>query len=123
MSMSGIALPSSTTTTLPSPPLSAGFPLDVDCPLPKWPFGKDASGIPRGLYELHPAWDNRATYNIVLYAAAVHFMNWDASSNSDKEIAKITTVFRDTLSQLFPEARIVFLWCITSSFTTPDLLV
>jgi len=122
--MGSVALPSSTMSASPNLPLATDLPPDVtNFPLPKWPFGQDASEIPRGLYELHPARDNRATYNIVLYAAAVHFMNWDASSNSDREIANITTVFRDRVSQLFPEARIVFLWCITTSFTTPDLLV
>jgi hypothetical protein len=91
--------------------------------LPKWPFHKLASDIPRGLYEIHPASGDKATYNFVLYASALLFMNWDPSSNADQEIRNITCAFRDIVSQLFPDARIMILWSITAGVSTPELLV
>jgi hypothetical protein len=105
----------------PTPP--APIPDSSDPPLPKWPFHKLASDIPRGLYELHPANGDKATYNFVLYASALLFMNWDPSSNADQEIRNITCAFRDIVSQLFPEARIMILWSITAGVSTPELLV
>jgi len=113
------AIPTPHSPTLPPVAVSGSS----DPPLPQWPFHKHASDVPRGLYELHPARGDKATYNFVLYASALRFMNWDTSSNADQEISYITCSFRDTVSHLFPEARIMFLWSMTAGFSSPELLV
>jgi len=108
--------------------VSSGRKWDVDIPttdpsIPPWPSLRETSRIAPGLYELGPAAGNNATYYIILYAKAVHFMDFDDSKNAENEFCKITDSFMTVIPELFPDARVLLLWNVTMGFTTVDLMV
>jgi len=88
-----------------------------------WPGRRDSSDVPPGLYELSPAEGNNATYNIVLYAKAIHFMDFDGSKQAQTEFSKIIAAFRKVIPDLFPKARVLILWNVTLGFTTDKIMV
>jgi hypothetical protein len=108
--------------------ISSGRRWDVDVnttdpSIPPWPCRREISSIPSGLYELSPAAGNNATYYIILYAKAVHFMDFDDSKNAENEFCKITDSLMSVIPELFPDARVLLLWNVTLGFTTVDLMV
>lgn len=101
---------------------------DVDIPttdpsIPPWPSLRESGTIASGLYELSPAIGNNATYYIILYVKAVHFMDFDGSKNAENELCTITQSFTTVIPKLFPDARVLLLWNVTLGFTTVDLMV
>lgn len=108
--------------------IPSGRRWDVEIPttdpsIPPWPCLRETSTIPPGIYELSPAAGNNATYYIILYAKAVHFMDIDNSKDAENEFGKITESFMNVIPHLFPDARVLLLWNVTLGFTTVDLMV
>lgn len=95
----------------------------TDPAITPWPYLRQSGDVPPGLYELSPANGNNATYYIILYAKAVHFMDFDHSNDADKEFSRITYSFKNLIPELFPDARVLLLWNVTLGFTTSDLMV
>jgi hypothetical protein len=95
----------------------------VDPEISTWPCYREAGDVAPGLYELSPANDNNATYNIVLYAKAIHFMDLDGSKQAETEFAKIINAFTKIVPAMFPDGRILLLWNVTLGFTTTKIMV
>jgi hypothetical protein len=93
-------------------------------PAVMWPFGKASCNIKPGIYQLSPSHPAEApAFNIILYAKASHFMDLDESNHPQNEMTLITLCFRDTISGLYPDARILLVWNVTYGFTTKELMV
>lgn len=109
-----------------STPSGGRWDVDIsttDPSIPPWPSLRESSTIAAGLYELSPAVGNNATYYIILYAKAIHFMDFDGSKNAENELRTITHSFMTVIPKLFPDARVLLLWNVTLGFTTVDLMV
>jgi hypothetical protein len=88
-----------------------------------WPCLRRSSDIPPGLYELSPTKGNSATFYIILYAKAIHFMDFNGSTDAENEFLKITDSFKRRIPELYPETRVLLLWNVTLAFTTSSLMV
>ena len=88
-----------------------------------WPGYRDSGDVPPGLYELSPAEGHNASYNVVLYAKAINFMDFDGSKQAEAEFSKIVAAFKNRVPQLFPQARVLLLWNVTLGFTTDKIMV
>src|SRR5271169_1371584 len=95
----------------------------IDPEISSWPCYRDAGDVVPGLYELSPANGNNATYNIVLYAKAIHFMDLDGSKQAETEFSKIINAFMKVVPALFPDGRVLLLWNVTLGFTTDKIMV
>lgn len=91
--------------------------------IPKWPFGKDHGNVQPGLYELCSAAGKNASYAIILYVKAVHFIDVDGTRNAENELSKIIYAFSESIPGLFQDARILLLWNVSLAFTTESLMV
>jgi hypothetical protein len=95
----------------------------TDPEIPKWPFDRDRGNVPPGLYELSPATGKKASYAIILYMKAVHFMDVDGTRSAESEFSKIIYAFSEVIPGLFHDARILLLWNTSLAFTTESLMV
>jgi hypothetical protein len=96
-------------------------PSDPD--ISTWPGYRDSGDVAPGLYELSPAEGHNASYNVVLYAKAINFMDLDGSKQAETEFSKIVDAFKNRIAQLFREARVLLLWNVTLGFTTDKIMV